>query len=158
VFLRYLFGGRRDFTVVPVLASFAHEALARGREPESDPRVARFLDALGATVAASGRRVAIVAGADLAHMGPRFGDPEPISDGELQRIEREDRAMLRAVEAGDAAAFFGAVAAEGDRRRICGLSPIYALLRVLGGATGDVRHYGYWPDPQGVVSYTSVVF
>lgn len=158
VFLRYLFGDRRDFTVVPVLASFAHEALALGRQPEADPRVALFLDALGATIAASGRRVAIVAGADLAHVGPRFGDPDPVSVEELERIEREDRAMLRAVEAGDAAAFFGAVAADGDRRRICGLSPIYALLRVLGRTTGDVRHYGYWPDPQGVVSYTSVVF
>ncbi len=158
VFLRYLFRARRDFTIVPVLASFAHEALARGREPESDPRVPRFFDALRATIAASGRRVAVVAGADLAHVGPRFGDPEPVSEGELGRIEREDRAMLRGVEAGDAAAFFGSVAADGDRRRICGLSPIYTLLRVLGRAPGDLRHYGYWPDPQGVVSYTSMVF
>ncbi len=158
VFLRYLFAGRRDFTVVPVLASFAHEALALGRAPETDPRVPRFLDALAETIAASGRRVAVLAGADLAHVGPRFGDPAPVSDAELSRIEREDRAMLQAVEAGDAAAFFGGVAADGDRRRICGLSPIYALLRVLGRARGDLRHYGYWPDPQGVVSYASVVF
>lgn len=158
VFLRYLFGDRRAFTVVPVLASFAHEALSRGQEPEADPRVARFLDALGATIAASERRVAVVAGADLAHVGPRFGDPEPVSEAWLQRIEHEDRAMLRAVEAGDAVAFFAAVAADGDRRRICGLSPIYALLRVLGRGPGDLLHYGYWPDPQGVVSYTSVVF
>src|SRR5262249_28024387 len=28
VFLQYLFGGRRDFTIVPALTSFAHEALA----------------------------------------------------------------------------------------------------------------------------------
>ena len=45
------------FTVVPVLASFAHEALALGRAPEADPRVARFLDALGETIAASGRHI-----------------------------------------------------------------------------------------------------
>jgi len=158
VFLRYLFAGRRDFTVVPVLASFAHEALAVGRAPEADPRVARFLDALGETIAASGRRVAVVAGADLAHVGPRFGDPAPVSEAELARIEREDRSMLEAVESGDAAAFFDAVAADNDRRRICGLSPIYALLRVLGAPRGDLRHYGYWPDPQGVVSYASVAF
>ncbi|MGH7392258.1 MAG: AmmeMemoRadiSam system protein B [Candidatus Rokuibacteriota bacterium] len=158
VFLRYLFTGRRDFTVVPVLAGFAHEALAQGRAPEADPRVPRFLDALVETIAASRRRVAVVAGADLAHVGPRFGDPEPVSDAELARIEGEDRAMLQAVEAGDAAGFFRAVAADGDRRRICGLSPIYSMLRVLGPRPGDLRHYGYWPDPQGVVSYASVVF
>jgi hypothetical protein len=66
--------------------------------------------------------------------------------------------MLRAVEAGDAGGFFDSVAADGDRRRICGLSPIYTLLRALGGATGTVRQYGQWPDPQGVVTFASVVF
>ena len=47
---------------------------------------------------------------------------------------------------------------DGDRRRICGYSPIYALLRSLGSATGHVKRYGQWPDPNGVVSFASVVF
>ena len=158
VFLRYLYGTRREFTIVPVLASFAHEALARGKGPEDDPRVCRFLDALGETIAASGRRVVVIAGADLAHMGPRFGDPAPISPGELARIEREDREMLGAVESGDPRAFFDVVARDGDRRRICGYSPIYATLRVLGRARGDLRRYGQWPDPEGVVTFASMTF
>ena len=158
VFLRHLFGARRDFTIVPVLASFAHEALAQGRGPEDDPRVPRFLDALGESIAASGRRVAVIAGADHAHVGPRFGDPEPLTPDDLGRVGREDRAMLGAVEAGDPRAFFAAIEADGDRRRICGFSPIYALLRMLPGAAGRVRHYGQWPDPQAAVTYASVVF
>src|SRR5207253_4122981 len=79
VFLRYLFAGRREVTIVPVLTSFVHEAMVRGRRPEDERRVARFLDALGETVAASGRRGAFVAGADLAHAGPLFGDAVPVS-------------------------------------------------------------------------------
>jgi AmmeMemoRadiSam system protein B len=158
VFLRYLFGRRRDFTIVPVLASFAHEALASGQGPEHDPRVPRFLEALGESIAASGRRVALIAGADLAHVGPRFGDAAPLAADDRGRVEREDRAMLAAVEAGDPRAFFAAVAADGDRRRICGLSPIYALLRALPARRGALKHYGQWPDPQAVVSYASVVF
>lgn len=158
VFLRYLFAGKRDIRIVPVLTSFAHEALARGRRPEDDPRVRRFLDALADGVAATGRRVAFVAGADLAHVGPRFGDPEPISAEELERVAREDRAMLAAVEAGDAAGFFDSAARDGDRRRICGLSPIWTLLRATGGRPGALRRYGQWPDPAAVVTYASVVF
>ncbi|HYE91823.1 MAG TPA: AmmeMemoRadiSam system protein B [Terriglobales bacterium] len=160
VFLRYLFGARRPFTIVPVLASFAHEAMARGRRPEDDPRVRAFLDAVVETAAARRRRVAYVAGADLAHVGPRFGDPEPVSPFALARIEREDRAMLDAVTAGDRCAFFESVAADGDRRRICGFSPIYALLRCMDGGAGAgvLRHYGQWPDPQAVVTHASVVF
>jgi len=158
VFLRYLFAGRRDICIVPVLTSFAHEAMHRGRRPDDDPRVPRFLDALAETIAASGRRVALIAGADLAHVGPRFGDPEPVGSPELARIEREDTAMLASVEACDPRAFFESVAGDGDRRRICGYSPIYALLRSLGGAAGTVKRYGQSPDPNGVVSFASVVF
>jgi AmmeMemoRadiSam system protein B len=157
VFLQYLYGGRREIRIVPVLTSFAHEALARGLLPDDDPLVGRFLDALG-HLAGSGRRVAFIAGADLAHVGPRFGDPQPVSQTELATIDREDRAMLQAVEAGDADGFFESVRRDGDRRRICGLSPIYTLLRVRAGAKGLLRQYGQWPDPQGVVSFASVVF
>lgn len=158
VFLRYLFGARRDFTILPVLASFAHEALARGQGPEDDPRVPRFLEALGESVAASGRRIAVIAGADLAHVGPRFGDRAPLTPDDLGRLAHEDRAMLGAVEAADPRGFFETIAADGDRRRICGFSPIYALLRILGDVPGEVKHYGQWPDPQAVVTYASVVF
>ncbi len=158
VFLRYLFGARRDFTIVPVLTSFAHEALARGRRAEEDARVPRFLDAVLETAAAQRRRVAFVAGADLAHVGPRFGDPAPLSPEDLARVEREDRAMLESVTGGDAAGFFASIEADGDRRRICGFSPIYALLRCLSGTPGTLRHYGQWPDPQAVVTHASVVF
>jgi MEMO1 family protein len=130
----------------------------RGRRPEDDARIPRFLDALAEAVSRAGRRVAFVAGADLAHIGPRFGDAEPVSAGELERIGREDRTMLEAVEAGDADAFFENAARDGDARRVCGLSPIWTLLRATGGRAGVLRQYGQWPDPQGVVTFASVVF
>jgi AmmeMemoRadiSam system protein B len=158
VFLQYLYAGRRDVTVVPVLTSFVHEALARGRRPEDDPRVRAFLDALAETAAASRRKVAYIAGADLAHMGTRFGDPEPVSPAELETIGREDGAMLERVTAGDADGFFESVRRDNDRRRICGLSPIYTLLRALGGAPGALKRYGQWPDPECVVTFASVVY
>ena len=66
--------------------------------------------------------------------------------------------MLAAVEAGDPRAFFDAVGRDGDRRRICGYSPIYATLRVLGRARGRLHRYGQWPDPEGVVSFASMTF
>jgi AmmeMemoRadiSam system protein B len=119
--------------------------------------VPRFLDALGETIAASSRSVCIIAGADLAHVGPRFGDPDPVSPPFLAEVEREDLAMLSTVTAGDAQAFFESAAKDGDRRRICGLSPIYALLRTVGDASGALRRYGQWPDPQGTVTFASVV-
>ncbi|HKQ64913.1 MAG TPA: AmmeMemoRadiSam system protein B [Methylomirabilota bacterium] len=158
VFLRYLYADRRDISIVPVLTSFAHEAMHQGGRPDDDVRVPRFLEALAETIAAGRRRVALIAGADLAHMGPRFGDGEPVGAPELARIEREDGEMLETVAAVDPNAFFDSVARDGDRRRICGYSPIYALLRALGSGSGQVTRYGQWPDPNGMVSFASVVF
>src|SRR4030095_16675244 len=90
----YLYADRRDISIVPVLTSFAHEAMHEGRRPDGDVRVPRFLEALAETIAASGRRVALIAGADLAHMGPRFGDGEPVGAPELARIESDAGELL----------------------------------------------------------------
>jgi AmmeMemoRadiSam system protein B len=148
----------REVRFVPLLASFVHECLAARRSPDDVPAVAGALDALSAAMARVPRRYCVVAGADLAHMGPRFGDPAPVSAEELVRIEAEDRALLETATAGDARAFFEAARSDGDRRRTCGLSPIYATLRLLGGGVGRLLRYGQWPDPAGVVTYASIAF
>jgi predicted class III extradiol MEMO1 family dioxygenase len=66
--------------------------------------------------------------------------------------------MLEAVATGDPRAFFDAVARDGDRRRICGYSPIYATLRTLGRTRGQLQRYGQWPDPEAVVTFASMTF
>ena len=66
--------------------------------------------------------------------------------------------MLEAVTAGDATAFFASVAHDRDRRRICGLSPIYTFLRALPGTTGRLVRYQQWPDREGAVSFCAATF
>jgi hypothetical protein len=158
VFLRHALAERRAFTIVPILASFLHESLAGGREPEADSRVPRFVDALGETIAASGRKVCLIAGVDLAHVGPRFGDAEPVGPSRLAWLEREDGTTLEAIAAVEPRAFYESVAKDGDSRRICGLSPIYTLLRCLPGGSGRLLRYAQWPDPQAVVTFASLTF
>ena len=158
VMLRWALGDRRPFTVVPLLASFLHEAVWEGRAPEDDPRVPRVLEALAETIAASDRRVCVIGGVDLAHVGPRFGDATANTPASLAEVERDDRAMLDAVMGGDAAGFYASVARDGDARRICGLSPIYAFLRALPGAEGRLVRYSQWPDPQGAVTFCAAAF
>jgi AmmeMemoRadiSam system protein B len=157
VMLRRLLGDR-PFTILPVLASFLHEAVWTGGAPEADPRVPRFLDALGESIAGSSLKVCVIAGVDLAHVGPRFGDALANTPAFLERVAREDRKMLEPVIAGDPAAFFESVAADGDSRRICGLSPIYAFLRALPGVRGELLRYSQWPDQQGAVSFCAAAF
>jgi len=159
VMLQHLLGRRRPFKILPVLASYLHEAVWMGTDPEADPRVPRFLEALRDTIAASSRRVCLIAGVDLAHVGPRFGDPEPNTSRSLADVERADRRMLESVVVTDPHGFFASVASDRDARRICGLSPIYSLLRLLpGGSSGRLLRYTQWPDPEGAVSFCAVSY
>lgn len=158
VMLQHLVGPRRPFTILPVLASFLHESLGSGADPEADPRIPRFLAALRETIAASSRRVCLVAGVDLAHVGPRFGDGGPNSAASLARVERDDRAMLESVVEVDPRGFYAGIAADHDARRICGLSPIYTLLRLLPETPGRLLRYTQWPDPEGAVTFCAVAY
>jgi AmmeMemoRadiSam system protein B len=157
VMLRHVLG-ERPFSIVPVLASYLHEAVWAKADPERDARVPRFIDALLSSMAAARRRVCVIGGVDLAHVGPRFGDAEPNSPESLQAVEAADLEMLEAVTAVDPTAFFASVAHDGDRRRICGLSPIYTLLRAMPGASGELIRYRQWPDPEGAVSFCAVAY
>lgn len=158
VMLRAVLGAGRPFAILPVLASYLHEAVCTRGDPEADPRIPRFIDALLETMAASGRNVCLIGGVDLAHVGPRFGDAEPNTPESLERVAAADRGMLEAVSAGDAAGFFASVAADGDARRICGLSPIYTFLRALPGVQGRLLRYSQWPDPEGAVTFCAAGF
>ncbi len=158
VMLRAVLGARRPFAILPVLASYLHEAVGTRGDPEADPRIPRFIDALRETMAASGRKVCLIGGVDLAHVGPRFGDAEPNTPASLERVAAADRGMLAAVSAGDPAGFFASVAADGDARRICGLSPIYTFLRAMPGVQGRLLRYSQWPDPEGAVTFCAAGF
>jgi len=98
----------------------------------------------------------LLAGADLAHVGVRFGDPEPLSELQLKLLDKKDRATLRSAVLGDAPLFFNSVMEAGDPRRICCLAPIFALLSVLPGARGKILRYEQATDATGTVSYASV--
>jgi MEMO1 family protein len=156
VFLRYLFGDR-DVRIVPLLTSFVHELMLEGTNPRDDPESQRFIEALGETIATYPGRVCVVGGVDLAHVGPQFGDPSPVTAQTLDWLASEDQAMLAAVEAGDADAFYESIAKDDDRRRVCGLTPIYTFLKVL-GREGKLLKYSQAPDPNGTVTFASAVF
>ncbi len=156
VFLRHRIPSTSRVRVVPILCGSLHRFVEDRRSPGEGREIEAFVAALGETMAAMGGRSVVMASADLAHVGPRFGDPRPITPGQLREVADADREMLAAVEAGDAEVVFRSVARDGDRRRICGLPPIYAALRLLPGARGTLLRYGQWPDPQGTVTFAAV--
>jgi MEMO1 family protein len=149
LFLAALREAGRSLALVPVLCGSLREAAT---PPLEDP----FLNELRTILAEQGPKAVVLAGADLAHVGIRFGDPEPLSELQLKLLEKKDRATLQSAARADATLFFNSVMEAEDPRRICGLAPIFALLSVMPAARGKVLRYEQATDATGTVSYASV--
>ena len=146
VFLRYALRTRPEFTIVPILVNSFHDIYFGGRTAAEDPEIQRVVQALRETIRELPGRVCIIAGADLAHVGRRFGDHSGPTDQSLQRVEREDRIFLNLIEQGDAEGVFQSIAEDNDRRRVCGYTPIYMMLRCLDHPRGKLLQYRQWSD------------
>jgi AmmeMemoRadiSam system protein B len=152
--LSYLYG--TSFKFIPVLCgSFCGET---DTVPHSS--VQPFLSEAKQILAELGNSALVVCGADLAHVGKRYGDPFDIDPIVISRIDQRDREDLQPVLSCDADAFFNSVMKDTNERRVCGLNNIYAALKVLPEKSkGKLLHYGYAHDPVGgIVSFASVAF
>ncbi len=166
VWLRHLWGDKTP-PWVPILVS-TFERFSPDEAPSRIPTIDKALKDLGAVVRAhqaKGRRVMVLCGIDLAHVGPRFGDEVEITPELEKKIEDEDRKSLVAAMSLDADGFYKSVVADDHWRKVCGLSSLYTGLRLIkelggdGTPPGRLLAYGQAPDPAGgVVSFASAVF
>jgi len=160
VFLQYLFGGRRTFQIVPILCGSFHPLYGTDTRPEEVPAIGDFFAALRETIAASGKRTAVIAGADLAHVGRFFNTPEALTPGYLRWVEGEDRRLLERAAALDRPGFFAAIEKDNNRRNVCSVAAIYTLLSVLDAQPGRLLKYEQAVDYplQRVVTFASLAF
>jgi len=161
LFLRYLYPERRELAIVPVLCSLPPDAYT-GAPLEENAEVRQFLAALRAVLDVYGEEACCVAGVDLSHVGRRFGQELDLSAEILGRVERDDRAMIQRILQRDAAAFYGGIREEKDRRNVCGVPAIYCLLRLLEGRAGSSRLLRYEQaverETQSLVSFMAAAF
>jgi hypothetical protein len=159
VFLQYILGDR-DFQIVPILCSSLQDMIENDKQPSEIPAFSDFISALKETITQSGKSVCFIASADLAHVGKRFGDQIELSSTLLRVIEMRDTEMLDYVEKLDAEGFYSSIQKDGDDRKICGLSPIYTMLKTMDASNGKLLKYGQAPDynTDSVVSFASMSF
>jgi AmmeMemoRadiSam system protein B len=161
VFLQYLYEGRRPIRIVPlVVGSFGDCVAEPGLPPAARPEVGRMIEALRHAEAESAEPVCYVISGDLAHIGPKFGDAEPVAEATLAHSRAQDEALLRRAAAPDPAGYFALIADEQDRRRICGLPPTYLVLEAARPSAGRLLRYDQYIHPRGFesVSFASVAF
>ncbi|MEZ6035831.1 MAG: AmmeMemoRadiSam system protein B [Planctomycetota bacterium] len=148
--------GERPFRVACFLCGALPSA---DGDPLREPWLQELLSTFRDAAAATRGRVCFVAGADLAHLGPFFGDPEPIDDQRLTRLDADERARLAHLERGAPGPFHAAVDGCGNPDRVCS-GPAITLCAALAGGAGELLHYGQAraADDSQVVSFCAMAF
>ena len=125
VMLAHLFG--EDVKIVPILCSdFEFED-----SQESSPSIDKFLSACRRQIERADKKVSVIASADLAHVGKRFGDPFDIDDAVVEGVRGRDEEDLVFVHEIDATGFYRSVMKDDNERKVCGLNCIYSALRSI---------------------------
>lgn len=159
VFIAKLAADKPNFTILPVLVGSFFEFLERRELPSSNSRITDFIGRLSTAIDESGKKYLLVASVDFAHIGRKFEDEFDAAD-KFREMEQSDAELIERLSRGDADGFFQKVGEDMDKWKICGLSPIYSMLRLLGNGRGERLKYGYWDEKETCsgVSFAGLAF
>ncbi len=133
--------GAGEFEIVPVLCP--DPCGPTGTLPYDgrgvDLRV--FAEQLGDMVRTADRDTIVIAGADLSHVGTRFGDDRELDEAFLSEIRDLDNGILDALMSGDPSSFVGCLTGQGNGTRICSAGCLYALAKALPWARPELMRY-----------------
>ncbi len=128
-------------SIVPVLSSFSPDSVLDPARKDCADQIESFVSLLKDAIAASGQKVCLIASANLAHIGLRYGDNAAPTDFSFHRCMQSDLEMLKQVENVDARGLAQFLVKEEDKRHVLGFSAIYLLLRLIDVEKGEVLRY-----------------
>jgi AmmeMemoRadiSam system protein B len=158
IWLQYLLGGKQC-NMLPVLCGSFQSFIDRSERPSQGSPISATIETLRKVMDL--RRTLVVAAADLAHVGPVFGDRLPLDITGRARLSAQDQRLMDILSQGSAEVFYEEIMSDGDQRHICGIPPIYMALSVLSEVKGDVIDYAQCPaseDGSSVVSICGMVY
>ena len=117
--------------IAPILVGSFYQMLTSGKPPHEFAIYEDFISSLTEGCRerlATGASICVIAGVDMAHVGPHFGDAQALTPEYMQQVEVRDRAYLEAIKAQDKNALWEHIASDNDQRRICGFPTMYTIL------------------------------
>lgn len=160
VFLQYLYEQQRPIRLVPLLVGSFYDCVHAGADPAAKKDIGRMIAALQKAEAETPEPICYIISGDLAHIGPKFGDPEPVSDATLAHSKKQDEMLIDHAQQANLAGYFSTITEEADQRRICGLPPTFTTLAAVNPGHGKLLHYDQYVHPRRheSVSFASVAF
>jgi hypothetical protein len=145
----------RPFTVVPLLLGSLHEFYERPNEVLGPDGLGPLLAGLRQAMAADGREICVIAGADWSHVGPRFGAEQAVAEEDLESIASWDEQALGPLLAADTDGFFGHFAASANCGNVCSVANLLTLRALRPTAEMELLRYEIAFDPEQTVSFAA---
>lgn len=145
--LQHMFGPD-SFEIVPILCQDPCGPTGTASRDGKGVDLKVLAETIGELVREDDTPTVIIAGADLSHVGHRFGDERELDADFLGAIERKDRQKLEPVLAGRPEAFTKYLIESENDTRICSVGCIYALMTALPNARPELLRYHQAADPQ----------
>lgn len=153
-------GEEKPFRIVPLLVGSFSDCVQSDSSPEQVEEISRMVEAMRKVQADTKEPICYIISGDLAHIGPKFGDPLPVDEMRALMSGMEDEKILGRLRAADPDGYFRLISAEKDARRVDGLPATWLALNVAKPASGRVLHYARYRHPEGVesVSFAAASF
>jgi len=140
IFLQYILNSV-DFKIVPILCSFDPVMADDSLMPDTASEINGFIDALKKTISSRPGRHLLISSADLAHVGPRYGDKEPPSDEFLNWVRQQDERLFDLLSKNDIRGMHELLIKNNQACRICGFPPIYTMMHCLEADHAEILNY-----------------
>ncbi len=152
-------GMTKNFSVVPILCG-PMEYLIEDDGSLTKNREIHQMAALKQTIEEDPREIVVLLSVDMAHMGPKFGDPNPITNSSMKDIEKADHAMFDALSTLDKSEYIKLMKDDLLKRRVDACASVFSLLEMMDSGRGELLSYGqnFQPDTQSIVTYGSMGF
>jgi len=160
VFLQHLFNQKKKIKMVPVLIGSFFQRELRNGNPSSLKEFSDFIKAIKRTIFQNNKKEFTIAAADLSHVGPRFGDPYPVTPLILQELKSEDLQMLNYLKDIKLDEFSRDIHKNNEKRHICGYSCIYTMLSTIDATEGHLLQYEQTTDSNthSTVTFAAMLF
>lgn len=141
IFLQYFL--KKEFLILPVLVDFS-----KGSFEYYKPF---FIDLIGK------KEIFFIAGIDLSHIGPRYGDQFPAEEETMEKIKDEEKYLIDLVIKKDRENFEKFEKEKGSALKICGIG-ILKMLLDFQIKSGTIRYHqtGFMPPIASAVNCVSM--
>ncbi len=118
-----------------------------------------FIDSLVESINELKRNTVYIASADFSHFGRKFEDKFDAEDL-MDEANSSDMDLINSLVNCDVESFFNKIASKRDKWRVCGLSPIYALIHATKPSKAKFLKYNTWKEKEtkSAVSFAAMAF